>query len=505
MEFQNSQQRVSNTPGRTARPVASFRPDNAASTKPTSVRLPPLQNIKIGAHEITPLPLWQLLCIGLLGLSVEFCWAAGEAVIIPYLTGMGLPVELAGLVWLANPMIAVFFQPLLGSLSDRCTLKMGRRRPFIIGLTILGCIGILGLVFGPQMVSGGSGVIALSFVAYALADIAHNCLIGFGRMLLGDLCLSEQTQTAHATFSMLQMFGRLLALLAGIVNLSVLFPFFTTDAHTHSLLFLSFWVLGVCAAVACFAAKEQPLEHRPIAVESGYSEKSPLIRSPSKKRGHDYTLAHTPTETEEFFGAEKKKDAWWRLPADLYELLALTFFGWVAFMAQGFYWTEWIGLDTLVPGTNMREAFFTLTLFACASMVTVALMPFLNKAGAMRVFVLGQLLLMSAMVLTPLVENVTSASGVMVASGIAYAIHSNNSFMLCDQLVDGYDEERRGLYASLVNATLTVGQIIVGAFAGLMIKCMNGQIDIFFAVIGVAGVVAVVATVVLARFFKSRK
>lgn len=66
-----------------------------------------------------------------------------------------------------------------------------------------------------------------------------------------------------------------------------------------------------------------------------------------------------------------------RVPGGLCGVLALTLLGWVAFMGQGFYWTEWVGLDTPVPGTRLRMAFVTLTLFACASLLTACILPLL--------------------------------------------------------------------------------------------------------------------------------
>lgn len=51
----------------------------------------------------------------------------------------GLPEQYYSLTWFLSPVLGLMFTPLIGSASDRCTLRWGRRRPFILAL----CIGTL--------------------------------------------------------------------------------------------------------------------------------------------------------------------------------------------------------------------------------------------------------------------------------------------------------------------------------------------------------------------------
>ena len=53
------------------------------------------------------------------------------------------PEYLTSFIWLVSPLIGFILTPFLGSLSDTCTLSLGRRRPFIILLSVFIACGTL--------------------------------------------------------------------------------------------------------------------------------------------------------------------------------------------------------------------------------------------------------------------------------------------------------------------------------------------------------------------------
>jgi solute carrier family 45 protein 1/2/4 len=75
--------------------------------------------------------------------GIEFCYAAETAFVSPILLQLGLPVMFMTWTWCLPPLIGFFLVPILGSLSDKCNTRIGRRRPFILLYSIGILVGLL--------------------------------------------------------------------------------------------------------------------------------------------------------------------------------------------------------------------------------------------------------------------------------------------------------------------------------------------------------------------------
>lgn len=84
-------------------------------------------------------------------------WLSISAFVSPTLLKIGVQHQHMTLVWALSPVVGFFLTPLLGSVSDRCHHPMGRRRPFIILLSI-------GVLLGLLLVPNGEEI------GYALGD-----------------------------------------------------------------------------------------------------------------------------------------------------------------------------------------------------------------------------------------------------------------------------------------------------------------------------------------------
>lgn len=76
-------------------------------------------------------------------MGIEFSYAAETAFVSPTLLKIGVEHQHMTLVWALSPLVGFFLTPILGSISDKCRLNLGRRRPFIILLSIGVFIGNL--------------------------------------------------------------------------------------------------------------------------------------------------------------------------------------------------------------------------------------------------------------------------------------------------------------------------------------------------------------------------
>ncbi|XP_067686645.1 membrane-associated transporter protein-like [Haliotis asinina] len=104
-----------------------------------------------GDHTVSRKTKLQLIRLSTAVCGIELCYAAETAFVSPILLKLGVPVALMTLVWCLSPILGFFLVPVLGSLSDRCPMKMGRRRPFILILSA-------GIVLGLLLVPNGESI-----------------------------------------------------------------------------------------------------------------------------------------------------------------------------------------------------------------------------------------------------------------------------------------------------------------------------------------------------------
>uniref|UniRef100_A0A2M4BGU3 Putative sucrose transporter n=1 Tax=Anopheles marajoara TaxID=58244 RepID=A0A2M4BGU3_9DIPT len=76
-------------------------------------------------------------------MGIEIVYSAETAFVSPILLGIGIEHHLMTMVWGISPLIGLLVSPVLGSFSDRCRSRYGRRRPLLLALgtgLVLGCL-----------------------------------------------------------------------------------------------------------------------------------------------------------------------------------------------------------------------------------------------------------------------------------------------------------------------------------------------------------------------------
>ncbi|XP_054637624.1 solute carrier family 45 member 4 [Dunckerocampus dactyliophorus] len=149
------------------------------------------------------IPMHRWVMHGAVMFGREFCYAMETALVTPVLLQIGLPEQYYSLTWFLSPILGLFFTPVMGSASDRCTLPWGRRRPFILAL----CVGVLlgmalflngsliGLSIGDRVGRQPIGIV-LTVLGVVVLDFCADACDGPIRAYLLDVADTEEQDMA---------------------------------------------------------------------------------------------------------------------------------------------------------------------------------------------------------------------------------------------------------------------------------------------------------------------
>lgn len=130
--------------------------------------------------EVDSLPkrtFWQLFRNNMFQFGLEILYATETALVTPILLQLGLPNELYSIMWLISPILGFIFTPLIGSVSDRCRFRWGRRRPFVLAFAI-------GMIIGLTLLLNGGDIGML------LGDTEGNYIVNMVDICMDLLCTS---------------------------------------------------------------------------------------------------------------------------------------------------------------------------------------------------------------------------------------------------------------------------------------------------------------------------
>ncbi|XP_019957558.1 solute carrier family 45 member 4 [Paralichthys olivaceus] len=154
-------------------------------------------------ESIEGIPMKRWLMHGAVMFGREFCYAMETALVTPVLLQIGLPEQYYSLTWFLSPVLGLMFTPLIGSASDRCTLRWGRRRPFILALCIGTLIGValflngslIGLSLGDEQGKQPIGIV-LTVLGVVVLDFCADATEGPIRAYLLDVADTEEQDMA---------------------------------------------------------------------------------------------------------------------------------------------------------------------------------------------------------------------------------------------------------------------------------------------------------------------
>ncbi|AQK53185.1 sucrose transporter GRMZM2G106741 [Zea mays] len=171
--------------------------------------------------------------------GIQYGWALQLSLLSPYsqarvpacpASTLGISHSYVSLTWICGPIAGFVVQPIVGYYSDRCTSKMGRRRPFILAGCIIICLSVLMIGFSADIgrrlgdttehCSTFTGsrwyAAAVYIVGFWFLDFANNTVQGPARAMMADLAAGHHgPNVGQAIFSLWMALGSVLGYLAG--------------------------------------------------------------------------------------------------------------------------------------------------------------------------------------------------------------------------------------------------------------------------------------------------
>ncbi|KAL7844031.1 hypothetical protein SRHO_G00225700 [Serrasalmus rhombeus] len=225
----------------------------------------------------------RLIMHGMVMFGREFCYAVEAAFVTPVLLSVGLPRSLYSLVWLISPLLGFILQPVIGSASDYCRSRWGRRRPYILSLGIMMLVGITMFLNGDAVVSAivrHRGVkrtwsIVVVMFGVVLFDFAADFIDGPVKAYLFDVCSYQDKERGLHYHALLTGLGGACGYLIGAMDwghsaLGVLLGSEYQVIYFFSALTWSFFL-----TVHLFSIPETPLSKQFISESSAPT--APLI------------------------------------------------------------------------------------------------------------------------------------------------------------------------------------------------------------------------------------
>ena len=369
------------------------------------------------------------------------------------------------MVWIAGPLSGLIMQPLVGVLADHSRSRFGRRRPFMIGGSIIVVICLLILGWTRELVDLLDGdaasrprwtiVVAIASI-YAI-DFAINAVQSSCRSLIVDTLPIEKQQLGSAWAARMVAVGHLVGYAAGTMDLVGTFGPTFGDTQFKQLTLLAAVALVGAVGVTSWAVHERVL----ISVKEGDAVSGALAVVMKIWQ----TTLHLPPRIQgicwvQFWAwiGEQHRN-WQRSPQ-----LTRFFSAWFPFL---FYGPTWVGetyfrysitpAEAAAPSTDRlgdigRIGSLSLVIFSLVALAGSLFLPILvrSPAGARSKFtprpppllasflttfhalrpdlstawLFSHLLFAASMALTPFVRSVAFATTLISTAGLPWALAS---------------------------------------------------------------------------------
>ncbi|EAY86406.1 hypothetical protein OsI_07784 [Oryza sativa Indica Group] len=223
--------------------------------------------------------------------GIQYGWALQLSLLSPYSQTLGISHSYVSLTWICGPIAGFVVQPIVGYYSDRCTMKMGRRRPFILVGCLIICISVMIIGFSADIgrhlgdtkehcstYTGPRWSAAMVYiVGFWFLDFANNTVQGPARAMMADLSAGHHgPNVGQSIFSLWMAIGSVLGYLSGANGKwHEWFPWLKTAAccdacaNLKGAFFTAVLLIVVSMTVTMYLADEMPLDKQDVDTSGG--------------------------------------------------------------------------------------------------------------------------------------------------------------------------------------------------------------------------------------------
>ncbi|KAM7315604.1 proton-associated sugar transporter A-like [Ixodes scapularis] len=472
---------------------------------------------------------WELVLLSGAVCGIELCIAAETAFIGPILLELGLPISAFALTMCLGSSLGFFVTPLLGSLSDTCKWRIGRRRPFIILLSAGMFAGLLfvsngkeiGIALGDSYIPRNLSLtdeegsvqpanwgIASIVVGFVLLDICCDACHSPSRSYVLDVTIATDHVRALTTLTVLSGLGGCLGYVLGGINWEKTALGASMGGHVRTV----FAIVGVMFIICVFGTltsfREMPLHIAKQAESASFFEGQGGHYTGFKDDDFDgesveLTKLRPSAKLEQSDGSGPTLKSYLRsiifMPKSLRILCITNLFSWMSLASFSLFLTEFVGAvvyegDPVAPKESVsfelyqegvRLGCFGLALYSvsCASYS-----PFIEglvlRYGAKRVYVCGQLAYTVGVALMALSRTRAAVLLLSPTAGLMYATQYTMPFILVahyhgsHMLEQSADWSHRGLGTdvAIVSSMMFPAQLLLSLCAGPLVGLAGGSV-----------------------------
>ena len=201
--------------------------------------------------ETKKLPWYELISINLFWLGLDIRNNSVSNIFMPYLVAVFVAESMRntalGVMRTAGLIIAMLVQPAMGLLSDRCTSRFGRRRPFIFVGVLLDLVFLTLIAFSWNYAS----LLVATLLIQFSANISHGALQG----LIPDKVPEDQRGVASAIKAIFELLP--------LVLLGFTIARWVGQGEFKFAVLVTGLSLLVIMLLTLFLVKEEPLTEKP--------------------------------------------------------------------------------------------------------------------------------------------------------------------------------------------------------------------------------------------------